>query len=210
MQMYEDIKRCTMSNTIKIINKGTGAGGARTNANGLAFEDLTSNRSRLEDLGFTKTMMGKGKTMFTLSKHYEDEEKSITYASKHGFKKYIKTTFNVDLYREPDEAYVVHYKTTNQYMIMILEKKNQNCEGSVEEKLFTGSFIRRLYQKRFKDHPNVQVHYAFCVSDFLTNHLISTKEKYVDISEVLVEDGIKIFHSKDDNFTEQVDAWIGI
>jgi hypothetical protein len=199
-----------MSNTTKIINKGTGAGGANTTKNGMAFECLTSNALRLEDLGFTKTLVGKGKTMFTLSKSYEDEDKTITFASKHGFKKLIKTLFNVDLYREPDEAYVVHYKATNQYIIMIVEKKNQNCEGSVEEKLFTGAFIRRLYQKRFKDHPNVQVHYAFCVSDFLTNHLTSTKEKYLDISEILVEDNIKVFHSKDSDFVEQVDAWIGI
>lgn len=199
-----------MSNTIKIINKGTGAGGAKTNANGLAFENLTCNVSRLQDLGFTKTLVGKGKTMFILSKYYEDEDKTVTYSSKHGFKKIIKTTFDVDLYREPDEAYIVHYKTSNQYRIMIIEKKNQNCEGSVEEKLFTGAFIRKLYQRRFKEHQNVQVQYAFCVSDFLTNHLTSTKEKYVDISEILAEDNIKVFHSKDTDFVEQVDAWIGI
>ena len=31
----------------KIINKGTGAGGANTNKNGKKFEEITNNKSRL-------------------------------------------------------------------------------------------------------------------------------------------------------------------
>lgn len=199
-----------MTSTSKIINRGTGAGGATTTKNGMEYEALTSNTTRLEGLGFTKKQIGKGKTMFIWSKDYEDDNKTITLTSKHGFKKVIKNIFGVDLYREPDEAYIVHYKSTDEYIIYIIEKKNQNCPGSVDEKLFTGAFIRRLYEKRFKNHANVRVEYAFCVSDFLTTQLTSQKNKYVDISEILVEDNIKVFHSKDNDSVLELDAWIGI
>jgi cellulose synthase/poly-beta-1,6-N-acetylglucosamine synthase-like glycosyltransferase len=41
---------------IKIKNRGTGAGGAKTNANGKTFEELTNNESRLIAGGYTKTV----------------------------------------------------------------------------------------------------------------------------------------------------------
>ena len=46
---------------VKISNRGTGAGGAKTNENGKTFEDLTNNETRLVSQGFTKTLLNKNK-----------------------------------------------------------------------------------------------------------------------------------------------------
>ena len=43
------------------VNKGTGAGGAKTNVVGKSFEQLTSNEPRLIAEGFIRTNMTKGK-----------------------------------------------------------------------------------------------------------------------------------------------------
>ena len=60
---------------IKIKNRGTGAGGAKTNANGKTFEELTNNESRLIAGGYTKTVfknstfgyyLTNGETVFVL------------------------------------------------------------------------------------------------------------------------------------------------
>ena len=44
---------------VKISNRGTGAGGAKTNENGKTFEELTNNESRLVSKGFNKTVYNK-------------------------------------------------------------------------------------------------------------------------------------------------------
>ena len=55
-------------------NKGTGAGGAKTNENGKQFEEITNNEMRLLSQGFTKTVMNKNKFGYYLSKKIEETE----------------------------------------------------------------------------------------------------------------------------------------
>ena len=49
----------------EIQNKGTGAGGSKTNVNGIAFEKKTDNEIRLLSNGFVrKSLTGKEKTKY--------------------------------------------------------------------------------------------------------------------------------------------------
>lgn len=75
----------------------------------------------------------------------------------------MKNKYNIELFRYPDEAYIIEYNTGKK-IIKILEKKNQNVEGSVETKLWSGPSLKREYKLILKD--NLEVHYGFCVNDF--------------------------------------------
>ena len=53
-------------------------------------------------------------------------------------------------------------------LIKILEKKEQNVEGSVETKLWSGPSLKREYELVLGN--DFKVHYGFCVSEFLKNN----------------------------------------
>ena len=106
-----------------IVNKGTGAGGANTNLNGKKFEDKTNNIPRLFENGYEKIILNKKtKYGYYLTKTFED--KKIIFVSQSGLKDYIKHKYNIQLFRCPDEAYIIEYNTCKK-VIKILEKKEQ-------------------------------------------------------------------------------------
>ena len=106
-----------------IINKGTGAGGANTNYYGKKFEEKTNNQTRLLNDGYIKnsfTKKPKKAYDYYLSKTFED--KTITFVLQNGLKMYMKNKYNIELFRCPDEAYIIEYNTGKK-VIKILEKK---------------------------------------------------------------------------------------
>lgn len=199
-----------MSNFTKIVNRGTGAGGANTNVSGLTFEKETSNELRLEQKGFERLLSGDCKSTLCLIRHYKEHNKTVIYTTKKGFKLVAEFLFGVILYREPDEAYIIYDHQTDTYNIHIIEKKNQTCEGSVEEKLGVGRTRRREYEICFEAHPNIKIQYAFCVSDFLKKKLTSNTLKYVHLLRIFEEDGISLLFGSDKDYFEKLDALIGI
>ena len=77
-----------------IVNRGTGAGGAQTNGNGLAWEERTSNERNLVDkFGFTRTSLGAGKTMYYLCKRFENSQ--VVFTTQHGLKKILKDSHDI-------------------------------------------------------------------------------------------------------------------
>mgnify|MGYP000485241837 CR=1 FL=1 len=189
-------------------NRGTGAGGANTNAFGLRFEVKTCNQRNLTDNGFQKKELGTGVSTYYLVYNFDDLQVVVYYASKKGFVKLIKQLFDVETFREPDEAYIIHYLCDNTYHIKILEKKNQNTAGSVEDKLLTGNTIRKIYQRLLPSYCNVS--YAFCVSTFLKNNINSNSLKYKVLREIFEEDNIPIFFGDDDDYFCKINHWIGL
>lgn len=49
----------------------------------------------------------KNKYDFYLSKLYDD--KIITFTMQNGFRIYMKNKYNINLFRSPDEAYIIEY-----------------------------------------------------------------------------------------------------
>jgi len=188
-----------------IINKGTGAGGANTNYYGKKFEEKTSNQQRLLEMGYTKnsfTEKSKKSYDYYLSKKFED--KTIVFVLQNGLKIYMKNKYNIDLFRCPDEAYIIEY-TSGRKVIKILEKKEQNVEGSVETKLWTGGSFKREYELVLG--PEFEVFYGFCVNGFLKNKFISNKLKYITLNKILNEDNIAVLFGDDENYFEIFDTW---
>ena len=154
-----------------IINKGTGAGGANTNYYGKKFEEKTNNQQRLLEMGYIQNSFTKKTYDYYLSKTFED--KTIVFVLQNGLKMYMKNKYNIDLFRCPDEAYIIEY-TSGRKVIKILEKKEQNVEGSVETKLWSGPALKREYElvlgAEFEVF-NIVYFFLFEISFFFKNSL---------------------------------------
>ena len=188
----------------KLKNKGTGAGGANTNLYGKSFEEKTSNRVRLIDTGFKEFKIPghKGKNDIYLKKDTDDG--SIIYLSQGCLKSYFKWKFSVELFRAPDEAYLI--QKGESYTLKILEKKNQNVEGSVDTKLLAGPSFIREYTLCLPDTFKVQ--YAFCVSTFLENQINNNSTKSNILKKILDEACIPILFGDQPDYFEKLDEWI--
>jgi hypothetical protein len=188
-----------------LINKGTGAGGANTNYYGKKFEDKTNNEARLLNDGYIKhsfTKKPKKAYDYYLSKTFED--KTIVFVLQNGLKMYMKNKYNLDLFRCPDEVYIIEY-TSGRKVIKILEKKEQNVEGSVETKLWSGPSLKREYELVLG--AEFEVFYGFCVSEFLKNKLISNEKKYTILNTIFNENNIAVLFGDDDTYFEKFDIW---
>jgi len=179
-----------------IVNKGTGAGGSNTNKYGKQFEEKTNNQQRLLDMGY----INHG---FYLSKTFED--KTIIFVLQNGLKQYMKKTYNIDLFRHPDEAYIIKYNC-GRTVIKILEKKEQKVEGSAETKLWSGPSLKEEYE--FVLGTEFEVYYGFCISEFLKTKLVSDKPKYTILNKILKKHNIAVLFGDDENYFETLDTWI--
>ena len=189
-----------------IINKGTGAGGANTNLYGKKFEEKTNNQTRLLDAGYTKdsfTIKPKKAYDYYLSKTLED--KTIIFVLQNGLKVYMKKKYNIDLFRCPDEAYIIEYNNGKK-VIKILEKKEQNVEGSVETKLWSGPSLKREYELVLGNE--FEIHYGFCVSEFLQKKMTSNDKKYTILNSIFNENNIAVLFGDDEKYFETFDNWL--
>lgn len=188
-----------------LINKGTGAGGSMTNISGKSFEEKTNNEDNLLNFGFVKTTLNDTKCGYYLKKDYKD--KSIVYVSQSGLKTYMKWKYDIDMFRCPDEAYIITYKRRKHVVIKILEKKAQNGSGSVETKLWAGNSLKREYLLVLGDMFKVE--YAFTLSNYLENKMKSNHEKYNILYQILNEDSINVFYGDSPNYINTINNWIG-
>lgn len=87
----------TPESTPTIVNKGTGAGGANTNATGKSFEQKTENETRLLASGFIRKQIPgceKNKTGYYLVKEtITNPDQSIIYLTQGGLKAYFNHFF---------------------------------------------------------------------------------------------------------------------
>ena len=195
----------TEENNQVIINKGTGAGGANTNFYGKKFEDKTNNQERLLEIGYNKNSYAKKQKKandYYLSKTFED--KTVVFVLQNGLKTYMKYKYNIDMFRCPDEAYIIEY-TSGRKVIKILEKKEQNVEGSVETKLWSGPSLKREYELVLDG--KFEVYYGFCVSEFLKKKLTSNDKKYTILNTIFQENNIEVLFGDDENYFETIDTW---
>ncbi len=210
MSKKQLIKSVTDTLTKKIINKGTGAGGANTNKNGLSFEEKTSIEKYLDNKKYDKICMKQSNKKCYYYKYDDKENKQeIIYFTKSGFKMYFRENFDICTYKEPDEGYLII--KDNKYHLKILEKKNQNVRGSVEEKLKTGNFVKQEYELMLNDNNKkikFDVSFAFCVSKYLQDKLTSNIPKYININKIMKKENIELFYGDNDDYFEKIYNWI--
>jgi len=172
---------------VNIKNRGTGAGGANTNKNGLDFErivDLKKNCIIVSTINEINEIKFKGTDKIfievpkkKLQKYMKSKDKMNTKISiAHGCK-------------EPDEAYIDEDKK----VLFIIEKKYQQCNGSACEKIQTGLFKRGHYGKIY---PEYKIEYIYCLSNWFIENCVSE-------IEYLNEENFKIFFGEE-NIEENI------
>lgn len=146
-------------------------GGAQTNINGLQFERDTSLDEALINAGYDVInyevydnqglLIGLSVQKYKLYSIFL--EKNGIYYNDYNSKKWL-----------PDEAFINFINKT----AYIIEKKYQESEGSVDEKLPNCDFKKKEYEKLF--HPlGYDVKFIYILSDFYN------KQKYDDVFEYI-------------------------
>ena len=97
--------------------------------------------------------------------------------------------------KEPDEAYIDNVRKT----IFIIEKKFQQTEGSVDEKIQTGPFKKFHYSQQF---PNYKIHYIYCLSDWFK------RAEYTSVLDYLLNNDIPIFWGNDENYKNNIITYL--
>ena len=148
------------------INRGTGAGGANTNKNGLSYEKLTELDTEFEILSKNKfhneiKFKIKSDRIFISSKQYK-------------FFKYMDKYINKDIKKahgckKPDECYI----DEEHKIIFIIEKKFQQVPGSVCEKVQTPHMKLWQYNRTF---PDWYIVYIYCLSSWFQKNCIAELE----------------------------------
>jgi hypothetical protein len=117
----------------------------------------------------------------------------------------MKFKYDIDIFRCPDEAYIIEYKS-GKIDIKILEKKEQNMDGSVETKLWAGISLKREYEIVLGEKFNI--YYCFCVNNFLKNKFISEDKKYIILNKIFIENNINVLYGDDENYFDLLNKWI--
>lgn len=206
----EEIQNQIETISKQFVNKGTGAGGKNTNILGKKFEDDTNNENRLIESGFTKIFYMNKKQKSRQSDYYlckKYEYYDITFVLQGGLKQYMKKTYNIDLFRHPDEAYIIRYNNDNKKCIVkILEKKEQSVAGSVETKLWASLALKREYEIILGN--DFVVEYGLCVSKYLENLFLSSDKKYSTLTQILRENNIDVLFGQEEEYFAKLDKWI--
>jgi hypothetical protein len=186
-------------------NNGTGAGGKNTNIYGKKFEEKTNNENNLIDDGYTINHYCKLKNKYNyyLFKNYEN--KTIYFTLQNGLKKFIKYKYNIDIFRCPDEAYIIEMNNGKK-IIKILEKKEQRVEGSVETKLWSSPSLKREYELILGEEFKIE--YSLCLSNFLTKKFKSFEIKFQILKKILDEHNIEVLYGDDNDYFIKLNEWI--
>ncbi len=182
-------------------------GGRTANQNGAKFEKETTLEARLRELKFTRREIKNCKNGYYYRKKYLN--KTIYYAKKSSFVKLAQKIRLIrdELYKLPDEAFIIH--ENKKWFVKILEKRNQNCEGSVFEKLYGAVYIRDVAYKKHL-YSGAIVEYAYCFSKWFKNKFAINTTKYIDLLEFYKSNNIQIFYGSDSNYIELLSKYIGL
>jgi hypothetical protein len=165
--------------------KKGGIGGANTKT-GLVFElktNLVSFLSKQHDYSISK--LNNYSNSFDI--FFKNKKVARTFP-KHDLYKFLKIEFNLDwenvLSKKllPDDALYVLMNNT----VYIIEQKNQEVEGSVDEKLQTCDFKKKQYKKVFS-RINFEVEYIYLLSRWFEN------PKYKDTLDYVISVGCQYY-----------------
>jgi hypothetical protein len=167
-------------------NKGTGAGGANTNANGLSFEDATEPQEFYEVLKKCKHHQ---------EIRFHDCQKTYILTKRAGFSNYMgenmdKTIEALHGAKQPDETYI----DEEEKVVFIIEKKFQQTSGSVNEKLQTYPNKIRNYQRRIPDYKIV---YVYCLAEWFRTYCKAE-------IQYLKEDNIPFFWGTSETYKDDI------
>lgn len=193
-------------------NRGTGAGGKKTTINGKNLENKMSNSSNLiNNYGFKQEKINpkkEGKYNNYLTGKIDKNE--VIFLEQNGLKSFFSKNYNIEMCRNPDEAYFITYPDGS-HKLKILEIKNQNTGGSVEDKLLLGQYFKFVeYPQCIREVLKIEVDYAFCLAPFLKKEYESDSKKWKILKDNNEKNGIYVFFEDDDKYFDKLVRWINL
>ena len=194
----------TAPTKIKIINKGTGAGGSNTTLNGKAFEQFCDVESNLLKVGFSRLELYSGKHGYYMYKKLDNDTK-IYHVKQNGFAKLVDKLFGkIETERCPDEVFIV-CKPNQKPVIKVLEKKVQSTAGSVDVKLWASYLLREEYEEVFGNEFVIE--YGFCLGNYFKEKF-ETVRKFKLLKKSLDKYNIPVMYGTDDDYFEKLSKWV--
>ena len=95
-----------------------------------------------------------------------------------------------------------------------MEKKTQETNGSVDQKLLTApSFIKeytKVFNRNINNKQKFIIHYAYILNNYFKKLFEEKSPKYVILKEILEEDDIDVMYGIDcnPNYFEELFNWI--
>ncbi|MBU1093341.1 MAG: hypothetical protein KKH01_02635 [Firmicutes bacterium] len=168
--------------------KNKHGGGSKTTVNGLKFEQTTDLSTAIENHG--KYTLKDGKI-------FSGENELGLVTQKHQMYKVILEPNHVKWEDEiskkilPDDVLYLYKKRVfcQAKKVFIIEKKYQEDNGSVDEKLQTCDFKLKTYKKLFRSITR-KVEYIYVLSDWYKN------EKYKDTLDYIVSKKCKYYFNE--------------
>jgi hypothetical protein len=176
-------------------NKGKGSGGKNTNKLGKTYEKKVDCSSYLINNGFE--IINKDNIIYLYKKL---NNLKILFFQQRELKKYLIKYYNKKIFRIPDQSILILSKSEKPKLI-IIEIKNQNVAGSVDDKLWAGIAIKKNYQYWLEIFD---VDYVFILSTFLYNLVMGNVKKYNGLFKLLSDSNIKILNGDDINYTNNM------
>ena len=175
-----------------IANRGTGAGGAGTNATGLAYESSTDLMSVCD---IARPVPNGHAVMF----HGDDTYRTYILTSQSKVFKYLAPHKREDIKpahgcKKPDECVI----DETAKRIFIIEKKFQHCSGSVCEKIQSSDFKLWQYRRLFPSHD---IHYIYCLSDWFKTNCPAELE-------YLSEKNVPVFWGESPTYRQDIVSYI--
>ena len=175
---------------------------AQANKNGSKFEELTSVKPTLLNKGFIHK--------FSTDKleYFEKMigETKMVFVEQGNFIKYVKNYLPDKLNGKygfvfkPDEAFII-----NDSKIIILEKKSQRREGSVDCKLWAAIGYKQSFELIF---PTCSIEYHFVVNEWLKNKF-RTNPKFQLLKDILAKNNTRVFYGEDRTYFKQLQTHVG-
>ena len=159
----------------------THGGGARTNQNGLHFEQTTSLDDALANSGYHIINHADLRETHQIGMSVPQKKLYTCFLNPKGI---YYSDFNSKEWR-PDEAFI-NFENNTAY---IIEKKFQNCAGSVDEKLPGCHFKKLEYQKLFNP-LSFDVEFIYIFNNWFLD------EKYRDTLEYIKQMGCYYFYNE--------------
>jgi hypothetical protein len=154
-------------------------GGSNTNLNGLYFEEKTN----------LINVFKKHELIEIINNYvFLNKEEIGFYTEKHNFYKSFLEPFGVN-YKNilskkllPDGVFV----NTKNKTIYIIEKKYQQSPGSVDEKIQTGPYKKRIFSK-LCENTGYFVKYYYLLNEWFN------KSEYDDVKDYLIDSGCGVY-----------------
>lgn len=171
--------------TTNKINKGTGAGGSKTNLNGIKFEEDVYLKQWIEKAGYLTAPLEIGTQRSELYGVYNKQKRLIAYYGRQGkiyeaLIKMIGSSFTNQYIGEvlskkinPD-AFILNIENKT---LHIFEKKWQQVAGSVDEKIQTAPFKVEMFSKLLKQF-DISITYDYILSHYFTSPSYRNVKEY--------------------------------